>query len=118
LIGGASRRASWSKAMTTDWAADVKRLVPNADDKAIAGIVKYCGIALSGRDSSLVAFGDKGEVARVRDNFLKKKLGLTASDTELDQAIAAVSEKMKSDKNRVTAYYLLAEKFGKLSTFT
>ena len=103
--------------MTTDWAADVKKHVPNADDKAIAGIVKYCGIALSQRDSSLVAFTDKGEVARVRDHFLKKALGLSLSDSELESAIAAVGEKMKGDKNRVTAYYLLAEKFGRLSAF-
>jgi len=103
--------------MTTDWAADVKKHVPNADDKAIAGIVKYCGIALSQRDSSLVAFTDKGEVARVRDHFLKKALGLTLSDSELDSAIATVGEKMKGDKNRVTVYYLLAEKFGRLSAF-
>jgi hypothetical protein len=103
--------------MTVDWAADVKKHVANADDKAIAGIVKYCGIALSQRDSSLVAFSDKAEVARVRDHFLKKALGLTLSDSELDSAIAAVGATMKGDKNRVTAYYLLAEKFGKLSAF-
>ena len=40
-------------------------------------------------------------------------------DTELDAAIKAVGAKMKGDrtKNRVTVYYLLAEHFGKLSTF-
>ena len=32
--------------MTTDWAADVKKYVSNADEKVIAGIVRYCGIAL------------------------------------------------------------------------
>jgi hypothetical protein len=32
--------------MAEDWAADVKNYVPSADDKAIAGIVRYCGIAL------------------------------------------------------------------------
>ena len=32
--------------MAEDWAADVKKYVPSADDKAIAGIVRYCGIAL------------------------------------------------------------------------
>jgi hypothetical protein len=70
-----------------------------------------------------VSFTDKEEVARVRTNFLKKKLGLTNSDTnsdtELDQAITAVADKMKGDrtKNRVTVYYLLAEHFGKLSMF-
>src|SRR5262249_20249813 len=105
--------------MATDWTADVKKYAPNADDKVIAGIVRYCGIALQSRDSSLVSFTDPAEVKRVKDNFLKKKLGLTASDAELDKAIAAVTEKMKADrtKNRVTVYYLLAEQLGKLSAF-
>ena len=106
--------------MTTDWAADVRKYAPNADEKAIAGIVRYCGIALQKRDSSLVSFGDKEETARVRSNFLKKKLGLTEPDSELDKAIAAVAEKMKADRtrNRVTVYYLLADQFGKLSVFS
>jgi len=105
--------------MTTDWAADVKKHAPNADDKAIAGIVKYCGIALQKRDSSLVSFGDKEEVARVRNNFLKKKLALTQSDAELDAALKAVADKMKGEhsRHRVTVYYLLAEHFGKLGMF-
>jgi hypothetical protein len=105
--------------MAEDWAADVKKYAPNADDKAIAGIVRHCGIALQKRESSLVAFSDKAEVGRVRDNFLKKKLGLTASDAELDKAVAAVGETMKGshNKNRVTVYYLLADHFGKLGTF-
>jgi hypothetical protein len=105
--------------MAEDWAADVKKYASNADDKAIAGIVRYCGIALQKRDSSLVSFSDKEEVARVRTNFLQKKLGLTQPDAELDQAIAAVAAKMKDDrtKNRVTVYYLLADHFGKLSMF-
>lgn len=105
--------------MAENWAADVKKYASDADDKAIAGIVRYCGIALQKRDSSLVSFTDKEEVARVRDNFLKKKLGLTNADTELDQAITAIASKMKADrtKNRVTVYYLLAAHFGKLSVF-
>ncbi|MGE5824546.1 MAG: DUF2853 family protein [Bacteroidota bacterium] len=105
--------------MQQNWAADVKKYAANADDKAIAGIVRYCGIALQQRDASLVSFTDKVEVARVRTNFLKKKLGLADSDAELDQAIMAVGDKMKADhtKNRVTVYYLLAEHFGKLSAF-
>lgn len=103
-----------------DWASDVKNYIPIPDEKAIAGIVKYCGIALQKQDSSLVAFSDPAEVARVRENFLKKKLGLTASDAELDAAIAQVRDRMKEDRtrNRVTVYYLLAQHFGKLSDFT
>jgi Protein of unknown function (DUF2853) len=108
------------KAMSEDWTVDVKKYSPNADDKAVAGLVKYLGIALRNRDSALVSFSNQDELATVRDNFLKKKLGLTASDAELDKAIAAVGEKLKSDrsKNRVTVYYLLAEQFGKLSAFS
>jgi outer membrane protein OmpA-like peptidoglycan-associated protein len=81
--------------------------------------VRYCGIALQNRDSSLVSFTDKTETDRVRENYCKKKLGLTHSDEELDAAIAAVGERMKEDttRNRVTVYYLLAEMFGKLGLF-
>jgi hypothetical protein len=106
--------------MAENWAADVKKYVPNADEKAIDGIVRYCGIALQKRDSSLVSFTDKEEVGRVRNNFLKKKLALTNSDAELDKAIMLVGDKMKDDRtrNRVTVYYLLADHFGKLSTFS
>jgi hypothetical protein len=107
------------RVMAQDWSADIKKYASNAEEKAIAGIVRYCGIALQKRDSSLVSFTDKEEVARVRENFLKKKLGLTNSDTELDQAIMAIAGKMQGDhtRNRVTVYYLLAEHFGKLPTF-
>jgi outer membrane protein OmpA-like peptidoglycan-associated protein len=105
--------------MTEDWAADVRRYAPDADDAVIAGIVRHCGIALRTRDASLVAFGDKAETDLVRESFLRKKLGLAESDEVLDAAIAAVGERMKGDptKNRVTVYYLLAEHFGKLGLF-
>lgn len=55
----------------------------------------------------------------MRNNFLKKKLGLTHPDAELDKAIMLAADKMKADrtKNRVTVYYLLADHFGKLSMF-
>lgn len=106
-------------AMTEDWSIDVRKYVPNADSGVIAAIVRYCGIALQSRDSSLVSFSDDVEIGRVRENFLKKKLGLTNPDSELNAAIAAVGQRMKGDrtKNRVTVYYLLAEHFRKLSIF-
>jgi hypothetical protein len=49
--------------MAENWAADVKKYVPGANERAIAAIVKYCGIALQKRASSLVSFTDKEEVA-------------------------------------------------------
>lgn len=103
-----------------DYVADVKKYIPAPNEKAVAGIVKHFGIAMrEGSDSSYVSASDKEELARVRDGFLKKKLGLTQADTELDAAIKGVAEKMKADnkKLRSTFCYLLAEKYGKLSMF-
>jgi Protein of unknown function (DUF2853) len=105
--------------MTHDWTADVRKHVPNPNDNAVAGIVKHLGIALQNRDASFVACADKTERDRVRDSFLKKKLGLNNSDAELDKAVMEICGKMKADrdKSRVAFYYLLAEKYGKLSMF-
>lgn len=105
--------------MAEDWASDVRLYAPDADAGVIAGIVRYCGIALRSPDASLVSFSDPAETGRVRDNFLKKKLGLVDSDSDLDAAIAKVGERMGADRtrNRVTVYYLLAEAFGKLDLF-
>jgi outer membrane protein OmpA-like peptidoglycan-associated protein len=100
--------------MAKDWASDVKKFAPDADDGVIAGIVRYCGIALQKPDSSLVSYTDPTELGRVRNNFLKKKLALTDPDDVLDAAIARVGERMKgvNFKNRVTVYYLLLEDLG------
>lgn len=105
--------------MDEDWSIDVKKYVPNADEGVIAAIVRYCGIALRNRDSSLVSFTDPAETDRVRENYLKKKLGLTEPDNVLDSAIAKVGEIMSGDstRNRVTVYYLLAQAFHKLDVF-
>ena len=106
--------------MTHDWAADVKKYVPDADESAIKGIVRHCGIALQSTDGSFVSCTDKSERDRVRDSFLKKKLALVEPDAELDKAVVAVCERMSADhtKSRVTFYYLLAEKYGKLALFS
>lgn len=105
--------------MAEDWAADVRKYAPDADEAVIAGLVRHCGIALRSREASLVAFSDATETDRVRENFLKKKLARTEPDSVLDAAVAAVGQRMKADrtKNRVTVYYLLAEAFGTLEVF-
>jgi hypothetical protein len=102
----------------TTYMADVKKYDAAVDETAVAGIVKHLGIALQKRDSSLVSCSDKSERDRVRDSWLKKKLGLTAPDTELDAAVQDVCQQMSGDtsKERVTFYYLLAAKYGKLDS--
>ncbi|MFN3892903.1 MAG: DUF2853 family protein [Beijerinckiaceae bacterium] len=102
-------------AATVDHEADLNKYAPNADKAKVAAIVKYLGIALKNQDSSLVATSDKDELARIRDGFAKKKLGL-ADDKAIDAAIKKVADRMKGDKNksRVCFYYLLAEETGAL----
>ena len=106
--------------MAEDWAADVRKYAPDADEGAVQGIIRHCGIALRTRDASLISFSDPEELARVRESFLRRKLGLTEPNAVLDAAIAEVGARMAGDptKNRVTVYYLLAERFGKLALFT
>ena len=105
--------------MAEDWLADVLKYDANANPDIVAGIVRYCGIALRKRDSSLVSFTSPDELGRVRDNFLRKKLGRPEGDSVLNDAIAAVGQVMKADrtKNRVTVYYLLAREFDQLHLF-
>ena len=103
----------------SDWAADVKIYRPDADEAAIAGLLDTYRLVMSNRDSAYVAFSDPTEVETVKTNFLKKKLGLTDADDVLDAALTEVAETLKGDrtKSRITVYYLLAEKYGKLGVF-
>ena len=103
----------------TDYVADVKKYgKAPVNEKAVAGIVKHLGIALRSADASLVSCSDSAELDRVKQGFAKKKLALTV-DTEIDAHLKAVCEAMKADrtKSRVTFYYLLAERAGKLDSF-
>lgn len=99
-----------------DYTTDIKKYAPAINDKAVAGIVRFLGIALKSRDASHVSCSSKDELERVRESFLKKKLKMTEDDAALDTRIKAVCDQMKADttKHRVTFYYLLAEKAGKL----
>ncbi|HPG89223.1 MAG TPA: DUF2853 family protein [Hyphomicrobium sp.] len=103
--------------MSEKYHDDIKRFQPNLNAKAVAAIVKHLGIALRSPDASLVSCSSKDELARVRESWLKKKLGVAGDDAALDKAIADVCATMTGDgkKHRVTFYYLLAEKAGKLA---
>ncbi|HHS83458.1 MAG TPA: DUF2853 family protein [Gammaproteobacteria bacterium] len=104
----------------TDYVANIKKYVADVDEGVVNGIVKHLGIALQSRDASLVSCSDPSELERVKNSFLKKKLGRTESDEELDQAIADVCQKMSGERNksRVTFYYLLAVNYNQQSLFT
>jgi hypothetical protein len=119
FLTGARKVYMFNEAPAIDWADDVKRYVPDADNGAIAGIVHHSMVALKTRDAALVSFGNPTETLRVRENFCKKTLGLSDPDAVLDSAIAAVGNRMSdsSSGHRVTAYYLLADHFDRLGQF-
>lgn len=89
-----------------------------ADEAVVMTITKYLGASLNDKDAKYVACGDETERNTVRDNFLKKKLGLTDENDVLDVKVVAVCDEMKAAKqrmkDRVTFYYLLAKNEGKL----
>jgi hypothetical protein len=98
----------------SDYSTDIAQYTANVNEAAVTAIVKYCGIALRNKDSSMVSTSDAKELATVRDGFAAKKLGLAAEAA--DAGIKKTAEKMKGDrtKSRVTFYYLLAEATGTL----
>jgi hypothetical protein len=103
----------------TDHHESVHTYAPHADTAIIDKMASTYRLVLSDRDSALVSASDPEELKTVRENFLKKKLGLTESDDELDKAIDDVIAQMKDGKPnpRLAVYYLLAEKFDKLDVF-
>lgn len=97
---------------------NVRKFDAKAKTATIDNIVKYCGISLRSRDSSLVACSDPTEVNTVVTNFMMKKLGV--SEEKGASVVADVCAEMKSErfKNRVTFYYLCAKKARKMNVFT
>jgi Protein of unknown function (DUF2853) len=98
----------------TDYLVDVRKYDNGADEAIVKKIVSHLGIALRNRDSSLVSCSDPDELARVKDKWCGKKLGV-AGDAA-DKAMEAVCKAMADDrtKSRVTFYYLAAKELGKL----
>ena len=95
-----------------------ERYDAKADEAVVMTITKYLGASLNDKDAKYVACGDETERNTVRDNFLKKKLGLKDENEALDAKVMAVCEEMKAAKqrmkDRVAFYYLLAKNEGKL----
>ncbi len=97
-----------------------KKLRLGLSEDLIEKVTKGLGPSIYNKDAESVSCSSKDELARVRDNFLKKKLGLNESDDTLDAAIKEVCEKMGSsnrNKYRALFYALLAKKFGKESVY-
>jgi len=104
----------------TEMVTEAKTLNLDISNDLITKVVIGLGPSVYKRDSASVACSQSKELKTVRENFLKKKLGLTLNDTELDAAIKEVCEQLGSSnksKKRVHMYALLAMKFNKTAVY-
>ncbi len=79
------------------------------------------GPSIYNKDAECVSCSDATELSRVRENFLKKKLSLTQSDDQLNEAIKSVCQKLGSSnrhKYRALFYALLVQDMGKTSVYS
>jgi len=98
---------------------EAKKLDLTISDELIGKVAVGLGPSIYNKDSSSVACSQKSELETVKNNFLKKKLGLTLDDAELDSAIKEVCTQLSATRNkkRILVYALLAMKFNKESVY-
>jgi hypothetical protein len=95
--------------------SNMDKLDISYEEDKLRACVKACGPSIYNSDSETVSTGDKEEVARVRNNYLVKKLGLSEEEHDLDAIIDYATDKIgKSNrkKYRAVLYYLCSEKAG------
>ena len=84
------------------------------DMALLTKVTMGCGPAIYNRGASTIATSDAAELARIRTNFLIRKLGLP-DDARLDAALDAVIEtygRSERQKYRAVVYYMLTRHFG------
>ena len=106
--------------MVAKYAEDLKeKCGMKADMKLLTAVTIACGPAIYRADAEKVSAGDKEEMARVRQNFVIKKLGVKDT-TKVDEGIKACIEtygKSNRNKYRAVLYYLLTKHFKKSGVF-
>lgn len=98
---------------------ELSKLGISIDATFLTAVAKGLGPSIYNADSSKVSSSDSEELARVKNNYLIGKLGLT-DGPELDDAINAVIDQLGSsnrNKYRAIFYALLAMKLGKESFY-
>jgi len=103
------------------YCAEAKKLGFSLTADLIEKVTVGLGPSIYKKDSETVSCSQSSELDTVKKNFLQKKLGLTASDAEMDAAIKKVCESMGSSnrhKYRALFYALLVKEFKKESVYT
>lgn len=100
--------------------AEANKLGLNISSDLISKVTVGLGPSIYKKDSETIACSQDSELETVKNNFLKKKLGLTEDDATLEEAIKKVCEEMGSsnrNKYRALFYALLTQAFKKESVY-
>lgn len=102
------------------YAADLKDkcgVTPDMD--LLTKVTIGCGPSIYNRDAATVSSSDDKELATVKNNFIKKKLGVTdeaKGEKALNAAMDAYGRSTKS-KYRAVVYYLITKELKKESVY-
>lgn len=108
---------SAKEVLVQKYIADLKEKVGEArpDLALLEACVKASGPSIYKADAAIIAASDKEELARVKTNFIGKRLGVT-DEEKADAALKAAIEKYGRSvrqKHRPVVYYLLAKELKK-----
>lgn len=112
-----TKAPSAKEVLVEKYVADLKEKVGEArpDLALLDACVKASGPSIYKSDSATIAASDKDELARVRTNFIGKRLGVM-DEAKADTAIKAAIEKYGRSvraKHRPVVYYLIAKELKK-----
>jgi len=88
---------------------ELSKLKVKVDDILLKAVVKSLGPAVYREDASMISAADAGELERVKQNFMVRRLGLTDSpklETMLNHALDQMG-RSKASKHRAVLYYIL-----------
>ena len=100
--------------LAAKYRAELSRLGITPDHGVLMQAVKACGPSIYRDDSETVAAGNPDELARVRQNFIMKRLGITdaaQADSAMDAALDTIGRSNRN-KYRAVLYYLIATQTG------
>lgn len=113
----AAKAPSAKAILVEKYISDLKEKVGEArpDLALLDACVKASGPTIYKADAATVAASDKEELARVRSNFIAKRLGVS-DEAKADAAIKGAIEKYGRSvrqKHRPVVYYLIAKELKK-----
>lgn len=102
------------------YAADIKdKFGKKADMDLLTKVTIGCGPSIYNADASTVSGSNKAELDTVKNNFIKKKLGVK-NEADAEKALSKVMDKYGSsnrNKYRAVVYYMLTKELNKESIY-